>query len=267
MSTHCSAHDGIVSTEASTGIDGLVDRSLELIKKHIFPNAHRVNPSIQMELTLTKPRFWKYILSPDEKAFVLDPIDLANIAGIEDATNTKGCYISEYGKTFLNKTSWCIETVIHETLHSCSLTSLIPELRKYRMLYEGLTEFYTGYILYKEYHDAYENCWKTELGRYCQLTYEQSTKFWSSFCNFIPISITTGIYFHSNSVDWHKAYETFIASIRNLGYSKFNNPLSSKGPSAHLNFYKECASSFGSEFSKICSSREKFTDMSKIKSS
>jgi len=263
LSSHCDLRDGITSNAASIGIDSLVEKCLTLIRKHIFPEAHRVNPSIEIELSLSKPRLWKYILSPHEIAFILDRIDLERIAGV-NAMHIRGCYMPESGKIFLNKDSWCIETVIHETLHSCSLTSMIPELNKYRIFYEGLTELYTGYILYKEFHDTYENCWKAEIGRHCQLTYEQSTKIWCAFCNFIPISKTTVVYFHADSTDRHTAFNNFVESIRGRGYSRFQNPIDIRGPSAHINLYNECSSNFGIEFSRICSSREKFTDFANI---
>lgn len=257
--TECDHSDSILRTDS---LSDLFERALALIRKHLFSNATRVNESKGVSLTISYPRHHEHFLSPAEIMFELEKIDLDKKLGV-DSTYIKGCYDSDDGKVYLNKEFWCIETIIHEVLHACSVTSAKRELLKYRPLFEGLTEFYTGYILYKEYGQCYTDCWRIESGRKCQMTYEDTVKLWAAFCNFIPIAATTGIYFYKDSINWNAEVTSLIKKVQNAGYKRFQNLF--VGGNSVLKFNVVCRQAFGNEFGNICASRNRFTDYSSIK--
>jgi len=175
MSSECDIRGGILGG-AFPDLNGLTNHALNLIQTHIFPNARRVNPSQAVTLTLSSPPI-QHTISPSELVFEIDKIDFDKKLKI-DTTGYKGCYIREEGKMYLCRDNWCIETIIHETLHACSRENESTELDKYYPFFEGLTEFYTGLILFREYQQCYENCFRTDIERLCQITYEELTRLW-----------------------------------------------------------------------------------------
>lgn len=123
----------------------------------------------------------------------------------------------------LHRNFWCIKTVIHETLHACSLQTSVPDLdKRYKDFFEGLTEFYTGYVLHKSYPNTYNNCWRTEDKRLCQLTYPLTTKIWNAFSKFIPINHTYPIYFYNGNNNWKELVDEFVKEIQQT-YPQFDN--------------------------------------------
>jgi hypothetical protein len=124
----------------------------------------------------------------------------------------------DYGKVFLRKGKWCISSIIHEALHACSIISLVPEedIEPIRLLYEGLTELYTGYLLFKQFRNSYRyRMGDTDV--ICRLKYPTTTPVWGAFCHFIPISETFRIYFHTDSVDWRSQFDRLAERLHVLG--------------------------------------------------
>lgn len=264
VSQDCADSENFVKQVETGGIGSLADMAVDLIKKHLLSNAQRVNPSADVTITLSNPP-GQYIIPSSEWIIEIAKIDLDKLLRV-DSSSIRGCYVPEHGKIYLNKGLWCIETVIHEALHACSVTSITQDLLRYQPTYEGLTEFLTGYVMSKSFPDCYQNCWRTQLMRKCQLTYEPMTKIWSSFCNFIPLSIVMPIYFYNGVTDWNGMFSKFIQQIHNCGFKNFQNPFTpTGGVPTHLKLYKQSASNFGKDFREIYDSREKFTDFSKIK--
>lgn len=260
MTSECDDRDNIVGG-AFPDFNGLTNHALKLIQTHIYPNAKRVNPSQAVTLALSQPHR-EHTISPSEMVFEIDKIDLDNKLDI-DTTGYKGCYIREEGQMYLCKGNWCIETIIHETLHACSRESESDELDKYYPFFEGLTEFYTGFILFREYQSCYENCFRTDIRRLCQITYEELTKLWVAFCNFVPLSITTCLYFNDNN-SWGDTVTKFVKKVNELGFTNFKNPFSKGKLSTDQKFAIQCNNSFPEEFNKICASRTRYTDFSRV---
>lgn len=259
MSSGCDIRSGILGG-TSPDLDTLTNKALALIQTRIFPNARRVNPSRAVTLPLSFPPR-EHTISPSELVFEIDKIDLDKKLET-DTTGSKGCYLREEGKIYLCKDNWCIETIIHETLHACSRESESDELDKYYPFFEGLTEFYTGFILFKEYQQCYTDCFKTDIKRLCQITYEEITRLWVGFCNFVPLEATTCLYFNDNN-SWDDAVTNFVNKIQG-GFPDFRNPFSRGKLSTDLKFSIICSKAFGNDFNNIIQSRSKYTDFSSI---
>lgn len=177
----------------------------------------------------------------------------------------RGSYLGSDGKIYLHRGKWCIETIIHELLHACSITGIIPLDDRYTEFIEGLTEFYTGYILFKAYPEVYQYCWRSETQWQCQMTYPRSTRLWGAFCHYVPIKETLPIYFYAGGSTDHAAImNTFVDTVRSHGYSKFDNPLTRGSMPIHERFKTICKVSF-KNFDNLYSSREKCTDFKDMK--
>lgn len=260
MSTECDIRKNIIQDSSSDELNRLTKMALVLIQKHIFKNARRVNKSTAVTVNISYPPR-SHTISPSELVFEMEKIEFDRKLKV-NTTGIKGCYNRDEGKIYLNKEWWCIETIIHETLHACSRTSESDQLDKYHLLYEGLTEFYTGYILFKEFGECYKACFQTNFERLCQMTYEDTTKLWVAFCNFIPLSTTIGIYFNTGK-SWDDEVTKFVENVKDK-FKKFSNPFSKGKLSTNLKFEIQCRVSFGKEFKKICKDREKFVDFGKV---
>lgn len=263
MSQICDEGNQILAAYRPSDLSRLTDEALELIKKYLFPNAHRVNSTKPVSLNISglpEP----YVVSDKEKMVELDKKDLDIKTG-KDSTYIRGIYHHNEGRIYLHRDFWCLKTSIHETLHSCSVTSIDSNLLKFKAIFEGLTELYTGFILSKEFCSCYEQCWRLESNMRCQMTYEQPTKIWAAFCNFIPITETFRLYFVNGYTDWTTETENFTSQVIANGYPKFKNPFKSPSYNSHLQLYSECRKNFDSSFKNICINREKFTDFTSIK--
>lgn len=260
MSQSCTVQGGFLVDTTPAGLDLLRKTAIDLIKTHLYSNAQMVNSSTSVTLEVSYPEMGTFTIPPSDVIIELEKIDLDKYLKI-DTTGIKGCYIPFDGKLFLVKNNWCIETVIHETLHSCSRFSTTDELQKYLNLYEGMTEFLTGYILYKEYRDCYANCFRT-IGQLCQMTYEKYIKLWAGFCNFISLKNLVGLYFPT-SKSWDDEVNTLIKTVNDLGYA-FNNPFTKGGLPSELKFEIQCRKAFGDKFIKICNNRNLFSDYSTV---
>ena len=249
-------------------METLVDRSLSHIRKYLFKDAKFIDQS--KNKVLRGDRFNPVIISHEterilnlEKEIIVNNFPWTRI-GIDDI---RGFYLSEEGKIYLPNGNWCIKTIIHETLHSCSIIRAIPnQLYRYKELIEGLTEFYTGYILYKEYKDPFTNCWKAEYGRRCTMTYQPTTRLWSTFCQFIPIQETFNIFFPASvEKSWNKIFEAFLENINEKFNLEFHTRLDLDSASYyyHETFRNECSHQFNN-FDRIYNSNL-CTDFTRIK--
>lgn len=262
MSQICEAGKQILGNPGQAELNQLTETALDLIKTHVFSRAHRVNQSVSVTLTLSNMKI-QHVLSPTDLMFEMDKNDLDKKRG-KDTTYLRGFYNPNEGKIYLHRDYWCIKTAIHETLHACSVTSLLPKLKKYKPLYEGLTEFYAGYILSKVYCETYENCWRTESNRYCQMTYEQPTTIWSALFHFIPMPYSTNLYFAPDFTNWDEQTKIFVEKIQVYGYPDFENPFTGDGQATHLRLNKQCKKNFGLEYIRISTLRNLFTNFSNI---
>lgn len=161
---------------------------------------------------------------------------------------SRGVYKPDYGRIFLRRGSWCRDTIIHETLHSVSIFAADQNIRianRYLFIREGLTQFLTGYVLWKKHHQCYE-AWKSKVyPQWCALAaYEDMTRIWYTFCRFVNFEEIKKLYFGINSSDWNNIWREFIASINNANY-KFDDPLQGRVARFQDRFVDQCRKAFG----------------------
>lgn len=262
LSSICNYGSKIVNDAQKDELATLADTALKLIQECIFPDAARVNQSKSVNLVLSNMKI-QHTVEPSVLMFEMDKNDLDVKRG-RDSTFIRGFYYPSEGKIYLHRDYWCIKTAIHETLHACSITSVLKELVKYKLLYEGLTEFFAGYVLFKKYYDSYENCWRKESGMHCEMTYEQQASVWAALFHFIPMPYVINLYFASLFTNWKDETENFVKQIQSYGFKNFQNPFLEEGQASHLRLLKQCRKNLGVDFLKVYNSRELLTDFSNI---
>jgi hypothetical protein len=161
----------------------------------------------------------------------------------------RGIYQPESGRIFLKEGSWCRHCLIHETLHSVSVF-VVPQNRhvgdRYIFLREGLTEFLTGYVLWRKYTNCY-NAWKGKMHPdWCALfsDYEEMARIWYTFCRFVPFEKVKKLFFGNSTTNWSRLWNEFLREINTLGYS-FNDPMGGGPLRFQDRFLNECKTAFG----------------------
>jgi len=168
---------------------------------------------------------------------------------------SRGNYQPSYGRIFFRRGSWCRDTLIHETLHSVSIFGLDQNIRigdTYLFLREGLTQFLTGYVLWRKYRQCFD-AWKGKIyPQQCALrAYEDMTRIWYTFCRFVDFEKTKTLYFGNGLFDWSRVWSEFIISINDAGYV-FRDPLPGIPARLQDRFKDQCENAFGRyEFNKI----------------
>ncbi|MHA1595072.1 MAG: hypothetical protein ACTSXX_10080 [Candidatus Baldrarchaeia archaeon] len=126
----------------------------------------------------------------------------------------RGSYSPKRKLITLYNDDWCRKTLIHETLHAISAFSQIPKLYNIydheRDFVEGLTEFLTGYVLFKKHKNCYEE-WIE--GRYpvCSISYENFVRLFGAVAQILtPISDLVKLYVYNPNVDWYAEYRRFL---------------------------------------------------------
>jgi len=260
----CAQRESLIEANSSDGFQKLLDVSLAEIRSCLFNSADFVMQP--QEITITKEfngSTFEVTIPENQRIVVLSEREMMlNGGSIDD----KGLYDWNTGKIILNQRWLCIETVYHETLHAVSLPSVRTDVNvKFRDFYEGLTEFYTGFLLAKNYNLCYNNCWKLNSNRPCQFTYPQQTRIWIAFCNCINIKETIPIYFYNNSDNWESLFDSFIGRIKEITNTNFTNILqnSTKRPS-WLSFHQECLKHLGSKYEEAYQSSDSILDLNNI---
>ena len=257
MSQVCTVRNGILVDTTSSGLHTMRNTILVLIKKHLFPDAKQVNPPTSVSLKISTPLKTQYTSPPEELIFEIHPMDLVQHWGLI-VPGLRGYYVAKEGKTYLVKGNWCLETLIHETLHACSRPSLEPELKRYDELFDGLTEFYTGYILFQAFKECYTNCF-VPAGQLCEMTNHDYTKLWAALCHFISLRNTIRIFFPTEKL-WDDEVVTFVQRIRDLGFTRFINPFGRTGLSSVTRFGMICDDTFGDNYNRISEQKNRYID-------
>ena len=178
--------------------------------------------------------------------------------------SARGLHLPSFGKILLHQDNWCRKTLIHEALHSLSVFNVRSDLLRYRFLCEGITEFLTGYILFRKYSKCYE-AWRQERFAECKVTYKRQARLWCVFCNFIGIKEVVKIYFWNPSISWQQNYNQFLDAIHNAGYLNFRDIfMLDPTPTLEEVFKQECINNFSSAFLEIFESRRRSLDYSRI---
>ena len=127
----------------------------------------------------------------------------------------RGAYNPYTKTTILTDGAWCRKTFLHEILHS--LSSFCRVHRSYELkklcgseFSESLTEFFTGYVLYKKYRHCYDE-WVREFNIICRVSYKPSVRLFGAAAQvLIPLSEFARIYFYDPGVDWLAVYGDFL---------------------------------------------------------
>jgi len=260
LSQACSVRDGILVDTTRSGLISMRNSILDLIRMHLCRDADQVNPPTSANLQITQPFQTRYTSPAEELVLEIDAMDLFRHIGITDF-GMRGCYKPSEGKIYLVKNKWCLETLIHETLHACSINSKDPELTRYDQLFDGLTEFYTGYLLFHEFNECYTNCFMP-AGQLCEMVYDPYTKLWATLCHFISLRNTLGIYFPTDNL-WDDEVDTFVQRINDLGFPKFSRPFGRAGPGSVTRFEMICNDAFDG-YAEISKKKNRFIDYNYI---
>lgn len=231
--------------EASNGLEKLLDEGLELIKREIYPQATQS------------------IRSRDKKANRIVELNKPDFRS--NFGDKRGVYKTRFerkaksGRIFLQKGQWCLKTLLHEALHTVSVFSARKDLgRKFWLLNEGLTEFFTGYLLHRSHGSCHE-AWKTKKYSACSISYFDQVRLWCTLCNFISLQEVQKIYFRDPAApEWEKIWKQFIQRINKAGYRGFTDAV--KGDKKP----KEILKHFPEDFRRIYHSRDQNLDYGRI---
>jgi hypothetical protein len=269
-SQRCSEGNNIISNVSSADLDLYTNEALSLIRQDLWPSAARVNRSISVDLPLSRPPYLHRV-PKQQLSILLDETDFFKHFSshfLAYDPYAAGAYIPAEGKMYFNRGTFCVKTIIHETLHSCSITSVDDSLLiRFKGFFEGLTEFFAGYILQKMFSYSYEHCWRTVEKRNCQMTWFDATKLWGSFSYFVPLRITAELYFHTGSGNFNSKMDDLTRRIQDMGYIHFENPLDSQFSRFALvfSFARQCERNFGKEWDTIYRSDRLFSDYNNMR--
>lgn len=241
----CAARPGLLaSTRSSSELESQRCSALLDIRT-IFAQAqaYPVSAPKQIRIATAGPPTFS-ILSPDTRIVELDIAEVViNYPGFPPTG--RGLYDSETGKIILCLGKWCRETLIHETFHTVSFGATRMDLgRRYLDFFEGLTEFFTGYVMFCRYPDCYE-AWRTERFQECSVTYDRFVRLWAAFCRFIRIQELFRVYFWNGTNDWEAKCEELLASIHQAGYQNFGDFRRRPIPTVEMKILDECLKNFG----------------------
>ena len=238
-----------------------------MIKQFLFKDASFTQTLSDIQIRVTKPSPRMVLIPSSQRIIELESTDFLQFApGYNSTTisNVRGVHNTTDGRLYLHQGHWCIKTAIHETLHACSIPSLI-DTPSYRPTYEGLTELYTGYIMHKAFPNSYQYCWRGGDERMCRNTYDDTIRIWGAFCHFIPLKETIPIYFYQGNNDLVSLHEAFAKRVSTTVKKEFANPFALGGLSTHTKLENECRKCFDkAKFNRIWSSREKYTDFNSM---
>jgi len=130
--------------------------------------------------------------------------------------SARGVYDPTARKIVLSKGESCRKTFIHEILHAASYFSWVRELYdlavREREFVEGLTEFVTGYVLFRKYPECYRNWIRGPLAHpVCAISYERYVRLLGALAQTIvslPDLIRLLIY--NPNVNWFDEYNSFL---------------------------------------------------------
>jgi hypothetical protein len=236
--------------EWKSGLEALHAKVLSDIRTHLFQNAKLANAPRSLVIDrASKPQ--KFVINEEVPIIELSGPDFLELAG---PGFRRGLYHPGCGKIFLNRDTWCLKTLYHETLHSVSVFSCRVDLKpRTEKFAEGLTEFLTGLLLWKAHPYCYENCWRKESRKECHYTYAPFTNYWCAFFRRVHVQQITDVFFWNDNSSWETIFGEFIGRIQMMGHPGFTNILLTKSP-FHLAilFHDECVTNFGAEYEDAC---------------
>ena len=259
---HCGEGTRFVrQTRLPNQLEASLNKAISDVKKLLFSKALKVNPSRQF--TLDVGGGVRFSIPASRRVYeVPKSIWSRNFPNWGQA---RGLHRSSLGKIFLHEDKWCRKTLTHEALHSLSAFNVRTDLRRYRFLNEGITEFLTGYILFKNYPKCYQ-AWRQERYSECKVTYKRQVRLWCAFCNFVTLKEVVKIYFWDRSTSWQECYRIFLDAIHNAGFPDFRDILSLEPtPTLEEVFIQECINNFGQDFTNVFESRSLSLDYTRLR--
>jgi len=138
----------------------------------------------------------------------------------------KGSYDPNTNTIELVNGKWCRKTLIHETLHAASYFAYgrFTEIWRVELLNNGITEFLTGFILYKNYKKCY-SVWISgytndckgcpDLSgikcRYCRLSYRNEVIIVYILSECVGINEIIDLFIWRPNTDWRRVYQNFVS--------------------------------------------------------
>lgn len=232
----------------SSDLEALRSNAISDIKCTLYKGATEGVPSKNCQLRIATAGIPQMIpFTSDTKIIELNPVDILVNYPRFPIDGGRGIYDPLIGKIILCQGKWCRETLIHETLHSLSFSSVRRDLhRRFLSLFEGLTEFFTGYVMYRRYFDCYTS-WKENKYPYCSVTYVPSVRLWAAFCRFIPLAELVKIFFWNGTPDWEARCHDLLYKIHQSGYPRFDDFIRRPVPTVESKILEECLKNFGRE--------------------
>ncbi len=141
------------------------------------------------------------------------------------ASGCRGAYDVKKNIIWLPYDGWCRKTLIHEALHAMSHFAYdrYTEVGRVKLLNEGIAEFLTGYVLYKNFEKCYDvwlngymDCCKGcpylegMSCRYCRLSYSYEVKIVYILAECVGIREIIDLFIYKPNKDWKTIYQQFL---------------------------------------------------------
>lgn len=116
-----------------------------------------------------------------------------------------------------------LKYLVHETLHSRSALSVASaQWRNHdKWVYEGLTEFMTGCILYRYFHRCYDR-WRRDIST-CPYSYQEETRTWLGIACNIGLDILKKSYFCGLAISVDVSLKEILDAIRRVAVKPVEN--------------------------------------------
>jgi hypothetical protein len=240
------------SCSSDAALEGLLDETINKVRKTLFPQASLSTQSRRFQASgHTEDDTAYFVLLETPQRIVQKPEAVVRaLTGTPPGGILRGVSLHDFGKIILSENQWCIETLVHETLHRLSIFALRGDLnQRYRLMIEGLTECLTEYLLSKHFVSTYNDCLRAN-GTYCSLTYRYETAIWCAMASVVGYSIIVPIYFWHGRTDWESLFDDLVLSVRRAGYPRFANILKTPGKLPVMTrFHQECGRRLGEKYS------------------
>jgi len=235
------------------GLGKLLDEAVDKIRKTLFSEACFANPSTRFQRTVQTEEglIFPLLLDSSQRITQVPETVVRTLLGAFPYDVVRGVTLYEVGKILLSENQWCIETLIHEVLHSLSIFAVRTDVgQHYRLMVDGLTECLTEHVLSRYHAGTYNSCLRAK-GTYCTLTYPYETKIWCALASVIGYDRIVPIYFWTGRTDWETIFDEFAQAIRKAGYPKFENVLKAPGKLAVMaRLHQECGRRIGAIYGK-----------------
>jgi len=168
---------------------------------------------------------------------------------------TRGHYNKPTGKIILQEGKWCIQTIIHESLHSVSILSneeYVQEGDRIQSFKESLTEFLTGLVLFRKYNDSCFHSWK--IGNYdqwCNVSYKSGVQTLCALGKWISSREFVELYLWKPSDRWTDHWHRFSNAIKQVFPTFEDNYETWKQYDFMTEFGNELVNKLGREFRRM----------------